>query len=271
VDPVDPEVEQGSDFVQSLARGLAVVLAFDGNHPRLTLSDVARATGLPRAAARRFLLTLVHLEYADFSDGLFSLRPKVLELGYTYLSSLSMPEVAEPHVQRLAAEVGESCSLGILDGDEVVYLLRAGRPRVMSVAISVGTRLPAYATSLGRVLLAALSPDALDAYLERVELQPYTPHTITDRDALRAELDRVRAQGWSLTDQQLEHGLRSLAAPVRARDGHVVAALNVSANTTPDGPQGPQDELLPPLQEAVAALESDLASYPAPRLATNRG
>jgi IclR family pca regulon transcriptional regulator len=260
VNRVDPAEDQGSDFVQSLARGLAVVLAFDAAHPRLTLSEVARATGLNRAAARRFLLTLEHLGYVDSRDGLFSLRPRVLELGYTYLSSLSLREVAEPHVQRLAAEVGKSCSLGVLDGDDVVYLLRVARPRPMSVAISVGTRLPAHATSLGRAILAALPQADLDAYLGRVELTPFTSHTVTDRSVLRAELEAVRAQGWALTDQQVEPGLRSLAVPVRAGDGAVVAALNISANLTPDAPA--QLQLLPPLQHAAAALEADLRCYP---------
>ncbi len=166
--------ERGEHFVQSLERGLAVIKAFGSEDPELTLSDVARRTGLTRAAARRFLLTLADLGYVRSDGKHFALTPRVLELGYAYLSSLSLPEIAEPHLERLAAEVRESSSVSVLDGDEIVYVGRVPTSRIMRVSINVGTRFPAYATSMGRVLLAALAPEALDAYLARAEIRPLT-------------------------------------------------------------------------------------------------
>ena len=185
---------RGEHFVQSLERGLAVIRAFGPEDPELTLSDVARRTGLTRAAARRFLLTLADLGYVRSDGRLFALTPRVLELGYAYLSSLSLPEVAEPHLERLAAEVRESSSVSVLDGDEIVYVGRVPTSRIMRVAINVGTRFPAYATSMGRVLLAALEPEALDAYLARAEIRPLTARAIADaRRAARGTGPRPRA------------------------------------------------------------------------------
>src|ERR1700750_2669368 len=199
---------RSSDFVQSLERGLAVIRAFDAEHRELALSDVARSTGLTRAAARRFLLTLVKLGYVPFADGRFSLRPRVLELGYAYLSSLTLPEVAQPHMEALVAKVNESSSISVLDDLEVVYVVRVPTRRIMSITLSVGTRLPAYATSMGRVLLASLPEAELTARLERTDMRPLSTHTITDPDALRAVLDRVRRQGWAAVEPELEGGLR---------------------------------------------------------------
>lgn len=245
------------EFVQSLERGLAVIRAFDAEHPQLTLSDVARATGLTRAAARRFLLTLVELGYMRTDGRHFSLRPRVLELGYAYLSSLTLPEVAQPHMEAVVAEVHESSSLSVLDGEDVVYVARVPTKRIMTVAISVGTHFPAYATSMGRVLLAAQSDAWLDAYLSGVDLRPLTRRTITDRAQLRAVLSRVRDQGFCLVDQELEEGLRSLAVPVQGEDG-VVAALNVSAHASRGTSETIRRELLPPLQAAARRIEDDL-------------
>lgn len=246
--------------VQSLERGLAVIRAFDAEHRELSLSDVARLTGLTRAAARRFLHTLVGLGYMRTDGRLFALRPKVLELGYAYLSGLSLPEVAGPHLERLVEQVQESSSVAVLDDPDVVYVARVPTRRIMSVAITVGTRFPAYPTSLGRVLLAGLSPAALDAYLASVTPEPLTPHTITDPGALRAELDRVREQGWAMVDQELEEGLRSLAAPVRDATGAVVAAVNVSAPARRGSAEDVRAELLPPLLAAATAIRTDLAA-----------
>jgi IclR family pca regulon transcriptional regulator len=249
---------RGAHFVQSLERGLAVIRAFGANSPELTLSDVARATGLTRAAARRFLLTLGDLGYVRSDGRLFSLTPRVLELGYSYLSSMSLPEVAEPHLERLVAEVHESSSVSVLDGDDVVYVARIPTSRIMAVSINVGTRFPAYATSMGRVLLAGLPEDELDAYLERTTLRRLTPRTVTSKVALRAELARVRTQGWALVDQELEEGLRAVAAPIRDRTGRVVAAANVSAHASRTSVETVRRELLPPLLAAVARIEADL-------------
>ena len=170
--------DRGEHFVQSLERGLAVIRAFGADDPELTLSDVARRTGLTRAAARRFLLTLCDLGYVRTDGKQFALTPRVLDLGYAFLSSLTLPEVAEPHLERLAAELRESSSVSVLDGDEIVYVGRVPTSRIMRVAINVGTRFPAYATSMGRVLLAGLGDDARAAYLARADIRPLTPRAI---------------------------------------------------------------------------------------------
>nr|MDT0657354.1 IclR family transcriptional regulator [Micromonospora sp. DSM 115978] len=246
------------EFVQSLERGLAVIRAFDAEHPQLTLSEVARTTGLTRAAARRFLLTLVELGYMRTDGRLFSLRPRILELGYAYLSSLSLPEVAQPHMEALVAEVHESCSMSVLDGDEVVYVARVPTKRIMAVAISVGTRFPAYATSMGRVLLAGQPASWLDHYLETAELRPLTRRTVTEPAKLRAMLARIRTQGFALVDQELEEGLRSLAAPIRGEDGTVIAAVNVSAHASRGTSDVIRRDLLPPLLATARRIEEDL-------------
>ncbi|HEY0509964.1 MAG TPA: helix-turn-helix domain-containing protein, partial [Blastococcus sp.] len=177
-----------TNFVQSLDRGLAVIRAFDAQHPRLQLSEVARATGLTRAAARRFLLTLVQLGYVRVEGREFSLRPRVLELGYSYLSGLTLPQVAQPHLEALVGRVDESSSISVLDGDDVVYVARVHTKRIMTVMITVGTRFPAYATSMGRVLLANLPAPELAEYLARAELVPLTPRSVTDPAKLEAML-----------------------------------------------------------------------------------
>jgi IclR family transcriptional regulator, pca regulon regulatory protein len=249
---------RGPHFVQSLERGLAVIRSFDAAAPELTLSEVARSAGLTRAAARRFLLTLVDLGYVRTDGRLFALSPRVLELGYAYLSSLSLPEVAEPHLERLVSEVHESSSVSVLDGGDVVYVARVPTSRIMTVAINVGTRFPAYATSMGRVLLAGLPDDELDDYLARATLTRLTPRTATSATALRAEIERVRAQGWALVDQELEVGLRAVAAPIRDRTGRVVAAVNVSAHASRTSLDTMRRDLLPPLLAAAARIEADL-------------
>jgi IclR family pca regulon transcriptional regulator len=189
---------------------------------------------------------------------LFGLRPRVLELGYAYLSSLTLPEVAQPYLEALVAKVHESSSVSILDGTDIVYVARVPTKRIMTVAISVGTRFPAYATSMGRVLLANQPEDWLEAYLKTVELRPLTPLTVTDPARLVRILSRVRSQGFALVDQELEEGLRSLAVPIRDQSGTVVAAMNVSAPTSRGSSEAIKRELLPPLQEAAAELEADL-------------
>ncbi|MET8053553.1 IclR family transcriptional regulator C-terminal domain-containing protein [Streptosporangium sp. NPDC005286] len=254
IEPVD----RGSDHVQSLARGLSVIKAFSATSPELTLSEVARATGLTRAAARRFLLTLVDLGYVRTDGRLFALSPRVLDLGYAYLSSLSLPEMAEPHLERLVAEVHESASVAVLDGEDVVYVARVATTRIMRVTINIGTRFPAHCTSMGRVLLAWLPPDELDAYLERAALRRFTPKTVTTSESLRAELERVRSQGWAMVDQELEEGLRSIAVPIRDRSGRVAAAMNISSHASRTTPESARRDLLPPLLAAAARVEADL-------------
>jgi IclR family transcriptional regulator, pca regulon regulatory protein len=249
---------QSSDFVQSLERGLAVIRAFDAEHRELALSDVARSTGLTRAAARRFLLTLVKLGYVNFSQGRFSLRPRVLELGYAYLSSLSLPEVALPHMEALVAEVNESCSISVLDETDIVYVARVPTRRIMSITLAVGTRLPAFVTSMGRVLLAGLPDDELEERLQRIEIVPLTPHTVKDKDVLRATIDTVRQQGYAATDQELEEGLRSLAVPLRNASGTVTSALNLSIHASRASMAALRRDFLPLALRTARAIEEDL-------------
>jgi IclR family pca regulon transcriptional regulator len=251
--------DRGEHFVQSLERGLAVIRAFGAEEPELSLSDVARRTGLTRAAARRFLLTLTDLGYVRTDGKQFALTPRVLDLGYAFLSSLTLPEVAEPHLERLAAELRESSSVSVLDGDEIVYVARVPTSRIMRVAINVGTRFPAYATSMGRVLLAGLSESELTAYLDRAEIRPLTTRAIDNAEDLAAELDRVREQGYALVDQELEEGLRSIAVPIRDGNRRTIAAVNVSAHASRVSAHDVEQTLLGPLLETARHIEADLA------------
>jgi IclR family pca regulon transcriptional regulator len=251
--------ERQSHHVQSLARGLSVITAFGPDTPELSLSDVARATGLTRAAARRFLLTLVDLGHVRQDGKLFRLTPRVLTLGYAYLSSVSLPGIAEPHLERLVREVHESSSMSVLDGHDIVYVARVPTSRIMTVAINVGTRFPAYATSMGRVLLAGLDEPALEEHLATLDLERFTDHTVASLDDLRARIAETRAHGYALVDQELEHGLRSIAAPVRNRHGKVVAAVNVSSHVSRVTRDRARKELLPPLLRAVREIETDLS------------
>ncbi len=244
--------------MQSLERGLAVLRAFSAEEPELSLSDVARRTGLTRAAARRFLLTLVDLGYVAADGRSFSLRPRVLELGYAYLSGISLSEVAVPHLERLSEQVHESSSVAVLDGDDVVYVARVATKRIMTVAISVGTRFPAYATSLGQVLLADLPPHELEEYLDGVDLRRLTSRTVATATALRTKLGAVREQGWCLVDQELEEGLTSVAAPLREPGGLVVAAVNVSTHASRRPPASLETDLVGPLLRTAEAIEAEL-------------
>ena len=247
------------DFVRSLARGLDVIKAFGAESPQMSLSDVARATGLTRAAARRFLLTLAELGYVRSDGRAFSLRPKVLELGYAYLAGLSLNEVAAPHLEDLVAHTRESSSVAVLDGDEIVYVVRVPTKRIMSASISVGTRFPAYATSMGRVLLAYLPDELLEAYLKRVKLEPITKRTVTDPELLRDVLRTVRAQGYAMTDQELEEGLRSAAVPVHDASGAVVAAMNISTHASRVNMDELRRNLAPQLMATARLIETELA------------
>jgi IclR family pca regulon transcriptional regulator len=248
----------GEHFVQSLERGLAVIRAFTAEAPDLTLAEVARSTGLSRAAARRFLLTLVDLQYVRSDGGRYSLTPRVLELGFAYVASLTLPEVAEPHLERLAADTGEFPALSVLDGHDIVCVARVPVLRLMTVAINVGTRLPAYATATGRVLIAALGDEELERYLAEADLRPLAVRTITDPEALRDDVEHVRVQGFSIVDQELERGLRSVAVPIRGRRGQVVAAVNLAVHESRRTLRSLREELLPPLRAAAAAIEADL-------------
>lgn len=251
----EPRPDDTGEIVQAFARGLAVIRAFDAQHPSLTLSDVARRTGITRAAAGRFLRTLESLGYVRSDGRAFALTPHVLELGFSYLSALSLPEVVQPHLEQLSREVGESASAAVLDGADIVYVARVPVRRIMSVGITIGTRFPALATSMGRVLLA--DADAADALLAE-PVAALTPSTRTDPAELRAELDRVRAQGWALVDGELETGLRSIAAPVHGRAGEIVAAVNISMGSGSRTADEAVDDVLPHLLAATARIDADL-------------
>jgi IclR family pca regulon transcriptional regulator len=249
----------GHDYVQSLDRGLSVIRAFSHDQPRLTLSDVARATGLTRAAARRFLLTLQRLGYVDSDDREFYLTPRVLELGYAYLSTTPFWDLAFRHMELLVERLHESSSISVLDREEIVYVARVPTKRIMTINLAVGTRLPAYATSMGRVLLASLDEKELDAYFQRADLAPLTPRTITDEGGLRRVLSEVREQGWALVDQELEEGVRSIAAPLRGAGGRVVGAMNVSAHAARTTLDRLRREFLPVLLETTRRINTELA------------
>jgi IclR family pca regulon transcriptional regulator len=251
------------DTVQSLARGLAVIRAFDAEHPELTLSEVARRAGITRAAAGRFLRTLEELGYVRGSGATsvgrsYGLTPRVLELGFSYLSALSIPEVVQPHLERLSREVDESVSAAVLDGSDIVYIARVPTRRIMSVRITIGTRFPAFATSMGRVLLAGMTDATREAALAASALPALTDRTLTSAGALRDELVRVGEQGWALVDGELEPGLRSVAVPLHDRRGGVVAAVNVSTSATRDTVEHVLGEYLPPLQRTAAAIDAEL-------------
>ncbi|GAB2759032.1 IclR family transcriptional regulator domain-containing protein [Nocardioides pakistanensis] len=254
------EAPRSDHHVRSLARGLSVIRAFGPDRPEQTLSEVARRTGLSRSGARRFLLTLVDLGYVRSDGKVFTLTPKVLDLGYSYLSSLTLPAIAEPHLEQLVREVRESSSMAVLDGGEVVYVARVPTSRIMSVDIKVGTRFAAYATSMGRALLAHVEPAALGGYLAGLQIRRFTDRTVRSADELAERLEEVRRLGYAMVAEELEEGLISLAVPVRGRDGRVLAAVNVSSLVTRVPAEKVEDLLLPALRRCVDGIEADLRS-----------
>lgn len=247
--------EDSADYVQSLARGLQVLRAFDRELPSASLSQIAERIGLSRAVARRSLLTLQHLGYVGSRGRSFFLTPRVLELGFSYLSSLDLTELAQQSIEQLSQRVGESCSMAVLDGSDIVYVLRVPVRRVISVALGVGARLPAFVASMGRVMLADLPDAELAAWLRGQKFRAFTAQTIHTPGALKAELQRVQQQGYALVDRELEPGLCSIAVPVRAGDGHVVAGLNIGMAYSEDALTRAVRQMLPALQEARHAIE----------------
>jgi IclR family pca regulon transcriptional regulator len=253
-------VEQGApparrpEFVHSVGRAFDVIRAFDHEHPTLTISDVARRTGLTRAAARRFLLTLQQLGYMHSTDGEFRLSLRLLDLGYTVLSTTGWSDLVQPVMEEVVANLHESCSVAVLDGVDIVYVARVPTKRIMTVNLAVGSRLPAYATSMGRVLLAYSPPDVLDAFFRQVDLAPLTRRTVRDERTLRRILQEVRLRGWALVDQEVEDGVRSVAAPIRDRTGRVVAAINVSAHATRASVGTLRQKFLPLLLDAAERI-----------------
>jgi IclR family pca regulon transcriptional regulator len=260
-DDADESPNRDRDFVKSLERGLAIIRVFDAEHPSMSVSEIAAELGMTRAAVRRFLLTLSELGYVSGRGNRFELTPRVMELGYAYLSSLSFPDIALPHLEKLVAATAEASEGSVLDDGDIVYVVRVPGPAIMTISVNAGARRPAYATSMGRVLLAHLPDDELEAYLAARPLKSILPRTITDKRALRAELARIRESGFALVDQELEEGLVAIAAPVRDRQGRVRAAINLSTHVG----RRSADEMLalvPQLQAAAADIERDLRAAP---------
>ncbi|WLQ38918.1 IclR family transcriptional regulator C-terminal domain-containing protein [Streptomyces laculatispora] len=250
--------ELGREFIESLARGLTVLAVFGEGREELTLADVARATGLARATARRALITLEHLGYVTTHDRAHRLTPRVLALGYPPLSRATLPQIAQPHLAALTHRVQDSASLAVLVGDDVQYTARVATRRIMSVNITVGTRFPAHATSMGRVLLAALPPAEREVRLTRAEPRALTPFTVTRTGLLGAVLDRVCEEGYALVDEELEVGLRSVSVPLHDRCGAVVAAVNVAMHSGSRSVRECVADVLPQLRSAADRIEADL-------------
>jgi len=249
-----PPAGDGRDYVEALARGLAVMKAFREQSDRLTLSDVARLTQLSRASVRRSLLTLQALGYVESNGRYFSLSPQVLTLAQAYLSSSPVPRVAQSFLERVSETLGESCSLSILHHDEVIYIARSAKKRIGSLHRDVGTHLPAHCTSMGRVLLAALSDFELDAFLGATELVSFTRYTIVDKYELRAVLEKVRRNNYSLVDQELEADLRSIAIPIQNAGGRTIAAMNIGARASLTSKKEMLDAFLPVMRNAAANM-----------------
>lgn len=246
------------DVIDSVEKALRLLQAFSAERAAMTVSEAAAATGFTRATARRILLTLEHLGFAEADDRHFRLTPRVLRLGYGYLAALPFWEHAQQRMRELADELRESCSMATLDGAEIVYVARVPASRSMSITLNVGSRLPAYPTSMGRVLLAALAESELTSYLDSVELVALTARTITDRDELRAELRTVAAQGYAVVDGEREEGVRSAAAPVHGTSGRTLAALNVSVNAARVSLTELRRRFVPRLRETAEAISKDI-------------
>jgi IclR family pca regulon transcriptional regulator len=252
----------GPDFVEALARGLSVLSCFDARHPRMTLTEIAAASGLARPTARRLLLTLAELGYVRAEGGSFALTPRVLGLGMAYVSALGLWDIARPHMENLVASTKESSSMSQLDGSDIVYVARVAVPKIISLRVSIGTKFPAVRTSQGKVLLAALDETALRGVLalpSEAGLPPYADdRSMAD---IRDELRTVRARGWALADEELAPGIRSVAAPVRDGDGSVRAALNVTVHASETTVQTLVTEHLPKLLRTAGDISAEWALW----------
>lgn len=250
--------DNGREVVQSFVRGVAVVRAFGPGADRLTLSQIAERSGMPPAAARRFLMTLLDLGYADTDGRLFFLRPRILELGYAYLASLSWWNEAHPHLQKVSQVTGETCSASVLDDTDILYVARAVSLHIMTASLNIGSKLPAYATAMGRAVLAWQAPDELDAWFalsnRKRERRRKTERTLVTEADLRRELRRVREQGYCIVDEEVEIGLRSIGVPLLSMSGRVVASIGVSVYAARATVREMLREMLPPLQEAARAI-----------------
>ncbi len=251
--------EPDREHVQSLSRGLAVLQAFNAERPAMTLADMSRATGLTRATSRRLLHTLETLGYVASDGRAYELTPRVLDLGFAYVSSLQLPDIAQPFMEELSDTVHESVSASVLDGDQIVYVARVNTQRIMGISLAIGSRLPAAWTSMGRVLLANLPEERLEEFLESLDGTGPAPQSINDIDALRAEIVSVRQQGYALLDQELEEGIRSVAAPLRDRRGRTLAAINVGTHAARVTLKELRTVILPSLLATARNIENHLA------------
>ncbi|MES3021760.1 MAG: IclR family transcriptional regulator C-terminal domain-containing protein [Pseudomonadota bacterium] len=251
-----PDAPAARDLIAGLDKGLQVIEAFDQERSRLTISEVAQRTGLTRAAARRYLITLVHLGYARQQDKLFSLTPKVLRLGQSYLHSARLPRIVQPLLYRLAYSLGEASSAGVLEGDDLVCVAAVSAGRVVSATLQPGTRVPAFCTANGRVMLASLPQAQVEEYLARVTLEARTEHTIVNKERLLLEIVRTRAQGYAMVNQEMELGLRTLAVPLRNFRGEIVAAMNVSVHAA----RIPLEEMVERCLPALLKVQVELAA-----------
>lgn len=261
--PIQDNIPSSSsnDFIQSLERGLAVIRAFSAKHPSLSVTEAAQATGYSRPAVRRILLTLTELGYAKFKNGRFSLTPRILSLGYSYISSQSIWSNAHLYLEKLVEKTNESSSISILDEQDIVYVARIPTKRIMTISLNVGSRLPAYATSMGQILLAFLPDTALETYLSELETTQLTKKTIIKKDELRETLAKVRERGWSFVDEELEEGVRSIAVPLVNGEGQVIAAVNCSAHAGRISTELMQGSFLSLLQGTADLISKDLAEY----------
>lgn len=256
--PPEPAGPHKRDLIAGLEKGLAVIEAFDQDRPRLTISEVAQRCKLTRAAARRYLITLEHLGYVSSDRRMYSLSPKVLRLGQSYMHSARLPRIVQPELHKLAYALKEASSAGVLDGHDVICIAATEAGRLVSSTLQPGTRVPAYCTANGRVLLSAKTPAEVDAWLDAQTLEPRTPHTLTDPAELRAEINRIRLRGHALVDQEFELGLRTISVPLKNYRGEVLAAMNVSVNATRVSMAQLVDDCLPALLQAQARLRSAL-------------
>jgi len=254
--------DDSPDYVQSLHRGLLVIRTFDAEHPAMTLSEVAARARLSRAAARRLLLTLEHLGYVRRDARQFALTPRILDLGYSYLSSLNAAELAQPIMEQVSRHVDESCSLAVLDGHDVVYVQRVAVRKIMAINLGIGVRLPAFCTSMGRVLLGGLDELAFERWLRSLKPQAVTRFTLMDKADVRAAVERARAQGYAYVEQELQEGLCSLAVPVRDSGGRIIAAVNVSMAFRVGARSHAVSQVLPALRQGAAEIERSIASRP---------
>lgn len=251
----------GPDFIEALARGLDVIRAFGPNRSTMTLSEVAAATGLARPTARRMLLTLEELGYVRAARGGFALTPRVLELGMAYIGSINLWEIARPHMEQLVAQTGESSSIAQLDGSDIVYVARVAVPKIITIAVTIGTRFPALQTSLGKVLLAELEPDELERVLALPSRSGIAPLWRPEAEERARVLCQVRARGWALADEHLAYGVRSIAAPLHDGTNRVVAALNVSTHAAETSIETLTERYLPLLLRTAAAISADWARW----------